>query len=309
VFGVALVVFGVSAMGVLQHRARLQEKLLFPVIAGLLIVAYLCFTVVVGGGWMEWLRLLVPVFPLVMLLAGIGLSRIINNRLRFIAVLSIIALQFASIVDLSRDRDSTGISAKLRKHTQLKSRWWRSSSLPLWDAPIMEPGLPGQPFSWFERANLVTLRDFQALRVLDEIVERARKNDPDTRLSIWTGQMGFIPYHLARRHPEFLVFHDLAGLTDRRYNCIQNDQILPGSGDYLARADHCGVPPADILYMLVPPKKPATDPQWVDVYRKNRHRRAAAAITGRNVRIYTVGWIRIRRDLFDRISAQDLVED
>jgi hypothetical protein len=193
--------------------------------SGLMTGAYLGFCLMVGGDWMEGLRFLAPVFPLMALNAAHILSGLKGRKAALVTFL-VVACGAAGTLYFQRTA---------------------SASLPLWNAGLRVPGEDLQAFSWFERTNRENARDFVVVRALSEQIDEARRSGH--RISIWSSQMGFVPYHLSLRFPGQLRFFDLAGLTDRiRTSCAQRP--APGQS-FESLALRCGAQPWELLYELV----------------------------------------------------------
>jgi hypothetical protein len=80
-------------------------------------------------------------------------------------------------------------------------------------------------YSWFEKRNRVNLRDAEIINNLDRLVTQIirSRNSPVTVMS---GQMGIVPYHLAMKHRGNVRFMDRFGLTDRTFTSCDTTRSL-----------------------------------------------------------------------------------
>ena len=141
-----------------------------------------------------------------------------------------------------------------------------STSLPIWDAIDqyetfgLETG--ADEFNWFERTNRVHMRDIPVISFLDETIDRIAPHLGGP-VTIMSGQMGMIPYHLAKDHYGEIYFYDRAGLVGP--NFIDCAPLVPGlihmrNGTvlfYNVYFEHwetleaaCDIPKPDIVYEL-----------------------------------------------------------
>ena len=164
-----------------------------------LVCAQLGFTIATGGDWMEGARFLVPVLPLLAAGAVAGLARW-PRRHAGTATALILALGLAQTLTFTA-ASSTGT--------------------PLWGAlrqrGEVRQALRGeQPWvSWPEWANRVNLRDVPLVVALDPWIRALLRSTGQPRLTVLSGQMGMVPYHLAGRFPGALRLIDLRGLVTR----------------------------------------------------------------------------------------------
>lgn len=160
------------------------------VVAGLYCCAQLGFVVASGGDWMEGARFAAHSLPVAVVFLASALEPLLTQRVA--AVLLTLA---AAAGTLSFARED-------------------SKSLVVWAEP--ELAYTGGPeLAFAERKNKVHLRDAPTLAALDPIVTHLAPTR-DAPLRIWTGQGGFVLYHLHARHPGALDVTDRYGLLDAR---------------------------------------------------------------------------------------------
>src|SRR5262249_19201091 len=81
-------------------------------------------------------------------------------------------------------------------------------------------------YGWFEVANLVHLRDTVAAAELDDVVTAIRAKEPERELLLFSGQAGFVPYHLFQKHPKGVRFLDAFSLVTRDFlQCLGKDEL------------------------------------------------------------------------------------
>ena len=230
---------GVAVLVIVQMRAK---QLNWYVVVSLLYVAgYLSFVVVSGGDWMSGGRFLVPVLPVAIAIVPLGIAEITNRRFWLVlATLVLVAFQSEAMVAFAMN-GSTGI--------------------PLGSAGTMGATTGAIEYSWFERHSQLNIRDLAVLESLDRLVTQLveRHHRPVVLMS---GQMGVIPYHLAKRHYGDVRFIDMWGLADRTFSSCPIMQRVPKTqfglwieyDYYFAHLSElegvCGWVKPDILYDL-----------------------------------------------------------
>jgi hypothetical protein len=162
------------------------------------VVVYLAFTITSGGDWMEGGRRIVPLLPLIAILA-VGAIDILPRHLRVGILSALFALTAWDTASFVRGK-STGIPMA----------YAASSS-----GAIREDfGVPDGAFSWFEYTNRVHLRDVPFVVVMDDVV-RALIAAGRNRIVVLSTQAGMVPFHMAKAHYGKIVFIDKAGLSTR----------------------------------------------------------------------------------------------
>jgi hypothetical protein len=218
----------------------------FLVLSVTLIFAYLSFIIMSGGDWMEGGRFLVPVLPVAFALLAWFLLSAVSQRGAQVALIGVVLLlQIGSLANATVDyshgvpyweRD-TYRSEFLAKHTSLRS------------------------FSWFERYNrdhAYTLVQAQKLLAFVRRTAKAR----EAPLTIASGHMGAIMYHLAKESPGKIQTVDKFGLVDNRLSsCSVYDYIADSvvgmnmnytklMEGYQSAVKVCDLPSIDIIYDL-----------------------------------------------------------
>jgi hypothetical protein len=101
-----------------------------------------------------------------------------------------------------------------------------STSVPLWaDIPHNLNGHDHQ-YSWFERHSRINVRDMPVIERLDQVITRISAGQTEPVL-ILSGQMGMVPYHIARRHFGRVRFLDRHGLVERTLTGCSIARELP----------------------------------------------------------------------------------
>lgn len=162
------------------------------VLSILFVCALVGFTVLSGGDWMEAGRFLVALIPLVLLLAGRGISKLpISQFLSLSLILTILFLQLITLKDFV--------------HTE-------SRSLPLWSINKATQKKPSRDLGWPSQFNRPNLKDAGTLRKLKTIVPMIQKRIGKP-VVILSDQGGFIPYKLMKIHYPDLTWIDRRGLV------------------------------------------------------------------------------------------------
>lgn len=218
----------------------------FLVFGATFVFAYLSFAIMSGGDWMEGGRFLVPALPVAMaLLAWFLLSAVSHSGVRVALIGVVLLFQIGSLANATVDyshgvpyweRD-TYRSEFLAKHPSLRS------------------------FSWFERYNrdhAYTLAQAQKLLAFVRRTAKAR----EAPLTIASGHMGAIMYHLVKESPGKVQTVDKFGLVDNRLSsCSVYDQITDSVvgmnmnyrkllDGYQSAVEACNLPSIDIIYDL-----------------------------------------------------------
>lgn len=168
----------------------------FLLLTALFALVYLGFILFSGGDWMEAGRFLVPIAPLISLLL---LLPLVSFRTKMIPIailaawLCIAGLNLFRLVDIE------------------------STSVPAWGAIESPATYTSSNYSYFENKNLLNVRGMLILEQLSPLIEKllASSQRQATKVTIFSGQMGFVPYHLAQEYPGKIKFIDRYGLTDR----------------------------------------------------------------------------------------------
>jgi hypothetical protein len=204
----------------------------------LLLIAYGCFIVWVGGDWMLAGRFIAHVLPVALVLAADTLGRLTPPRLLPAVGLTMVVIQLCGVVRYA-GKNSVGTAP------------W--SPLRGVDRQVVS-GL-----SWFERTDRLFLRDAPVALAVDRVVARmVAAGHPVAH--IFSGQMGLVMYKLASRRFGQIDVTDRHGLADRRLvSCplaAGRARLTNGlSVDYVWFLTHrgelerdCKVPSPDIIY-------------------------------------------------------------
>jgi hypothetical protein len=263
------------------------------VVITMVVLAHLAFILCVGGDWMTGGRFLVPILPLLAVMAAFAAGDAAGFVPRPLIV-SVICIQLGGFPALA-------FAPQAR-------------SLPLWQSGVVFPGVDMSRFDWFERTNWSNLRHLRSVPYFDEIVRRARQA-ASGKLHVWVAQAGVVPYYLSTIHYGAIEFTDIGGLTDRRFISCEylRARVTRGAFGFslpeLAAIPRemiereCQVRPPDILYALGEPRHfRRWESDMVVVYRQ--HERNIAGST----RVWSPSFISVRSDVFLAIGAPPLVD-
>lgn len=174
------------------------------------IVAYLSFVVVSGGDWMEGGRFLVPLMPLIIIIAIPSIARLKKTGVLILTILVVISVS------------ETILFAKQK-----------STGMPFFDIPKVLHSLNNSKFnisykehSWFEYTNKVHLRDIPVISALDHIISRLLKERNET-VSILSNQMGMVPYYIAEKYFKNVEFIDMRALVTKHFTECEVTSELP----------------------------------------------------------------------------------
>ena len=227
-------------------KNRRMEKVTTPVIlAAIYVFVYTAFVVFSGGDWMESGRLVVPFLPVVLIFIPLAVTYLPNIRKFFNPVmLTILLLAFSGTVYCMKI--STGSPA-----------WSRVTA----DFDISE-------YHWFERHNGQNLRDINILNNLKRAIADVapRKDGP---INLFSGEMGMVPYYIAKENYGKVKFLDRMGLTERtitgcnllkpkKYRLGLNFPIDEYFDNKVILEEECGAIDPDIIYGLGIEKKGET---------------------------------------------------
>lgn len=207
------------------------------VAAAALVLADAAFVVASGGDWMEGGRFLVPAWPAAAILATTALERVAAGR-RGVAA-GLFALQVAGMAYFA---------------------FTSSTGAPLWKVSETVHGAATR-YSPFERVNRIHRRDLPAIAALETVVDRVGALRAG-RVSLMSGQMGIVPYHLVLDRPDRVEVVDRRGLVDRALTSCpvtagaprSAEGLVLGYGAYFRAAGEiaarCGWKPPDVVYDL-----------------------------------------------------------
>ncbi len=225
----ALMLFLLSSF---QLRKIFTQPLLL--LCGLWVLLYTGFVLGSGGDWMKegrfWVPLLAPFWLYLCTMFANGKPDI--------------ALRY-------------GIVALLVAYTPVFIRTYNFGT-PLWSHG-QQRHISGADASFFEMASREHLRDWPALRALQNLLRHTPQDDA-RRLTLLSKQMGMVNFHLQREFSNRLRVLDMAGLTD---NTLRKCEVMAQDGydrqgmrinyrkffDRLPQAEKdCGLQAPDIIY-------------------------------------------------------------
>ncbi len=226
--GMGLTIFGFFRRDILNITLLL---------AGVILAGYTAFIIVSGGDWMEGGRFFVPIIPLAGIFAAMTLERFLKEkRLALLAIGAVMLIQFIGLIQFSHTF-STGVSLGTKTDLNVNNL---------------------DKFSTFELHNQVNLRDIPLYTFLDKTTQAiiAAKKD---KVILLSGQMGFVPYHLAQKYFGQIMIIDRRGLADRRVTDCELTTNIPRSAtgikftyafffDHLSDFESCQIPAPDIIF-------------------------------------------------------------
>ena len=255
-------------------------------------VAHVAFIFLVGGDWMEGSRFIVPVIPALAVLAVLIIPHIKLRDLQVYAIGGIIAFHIVGSVWFAK---------------------FGSISTPLWEvSQVEQTDLPIERYSWFARPNRTHLRDMPVVEELTSVIERLQPS-VDGKLTIMSGQAGFVPFHALGPHYGRVAFIDRRGVTTPHFtDCeltgeLERDStgLLRALPRYLAFAEdierRCGVERPHVIFDLDLPELSIEDivtrNGYVVVYRQTGKIQTSKTLQG--IEVLAHEFIAVREDLAD----------
>jgi len=176
------------------------------------IVAYSSFVVVSGGDWMEGGRFLVPLIPLIIIIATLSITRLKKTGVLILTILIVISIS--------------------------ETIWFakqKSTGTPFFDIPKVLNDLDNSKFnlsykeySWFEYTNRTHLRYMPIVSILNQIIPKILEKREET-VSILSNQMGMVPYYIAQKHFKKVEFIDMRALATKHFTeCEVTSELSKG---------------------------------------------------------------------------------
>ena len=191
-----------GAVYIARKIALDEEEFTGGLLLSLYTLAYIAFILLVGGDWMEGSRFIVPVMPALAVLAVVIIPHIKLRDLQVYAIGGIIAFHVVGAVWFAK---------------------FGSISTPLWDVSRVEQmDLPIEHYSWFARPNRTHLRDMPVVEELGSVIERLQPS-VDGRLTLMSGQAGFVPFHALGPLYDQIEFIDRRGVTTPHFTECEGD--------------------------------------------------------------------------------------
>lgn len=191
------IMVGLVIVGVI-HSTRNQIQGKFPnpyVWLSLIFLAiYVLFILFSGGDWMEGGRFLVPILPIGCLFIALSLFRLAQSKITLsLGLVSLLAIQGMGLLNFSAAQ---------------------SFGMPIWNEVRFAQDYGLSQFSWFETHSRVNMRDIPTIYYLDQIIDPILSYKRD-KVSIVSGQMGMVAFHVAAKYYPRVQFIDMYGLSDR----------------------------------------------------------------------------------------------
>ncbi len=189
-FAIAGVIYVARKIG------RDEPEFVGGLLLALFVLVYLGFILIAGGDWMEGSRFIVPVIPALAVLAVMIVPHIDSREFQVYAIAGIVAFQIVGAIWFAK---------------------FGSISTPLWDVYSLDTSsLAVEKYSWYAQPNRTHLRDIPVVDELDEVIE-ILKAEVDGKVTILSGQAGFVAYHMARDHYKRIEFIDRRGITTAHF--------------------------------------------------------------------------------------------
>ena len=267
-----------------------EEEFTGGLLLSLYTLAYIAFILLVGGDWMEGSRFIVPVMPALAVLAVVIIPHIKLRDLQVYAIGGIIAFHVVGAVWFAK---------------------FGSISTPLWDVSRVEQmDLPIEHYSWFARPNRTHLRDMPVVEELGSVIERLQPS-VDGRLTLMSGQAGFVPFHALGPLYDQIEFIDRRGVTTPHFtecevtNEVERDstgllRVLPTFFAYAEDIEkQCSVESPHIIFELDLPELTIENVVrrngYVVVYRQTGKIQTSKTLQG--IEVLAHEFIAVREDL------------
>ena len=267
-----------------------EEEFTGGLLLSLYTLAYIAFILLVGGDWMEGSRFIVPVMPALAVLAVVIIPHIKLRDLQVYAIGGIIAFHVVGAVWFAK---------------------FGSISTPLWDVSRVEQmDLPIERYSWFARPNRTHLRDMPVVEELSSVIEQLQPS-VDGKLTIMSGQAGFVPFHALGPLYNQIEFIDRRGVTTPHFtecevtNEVERDstgllRVLPTFFAYAEDIEkQCSVESPHIIFELDLPELTIENivrrNGYVIVYRQTGKIQTSKTLQG--IEVLAHEFIAVREDL------------
>jgi len=238
------ILVGGSLYDLFLHPNHEKKKEAFMIMISF-IVATLAFIVTSGGDWMSGGRFIVPILPLLIISGLYAITKV--PKLMGSAILMSLAL--TAIFDAAKfpRADSRGIPL--------------SRANAVYSPVLQDFNLSENTFSWVEIANRERLRDIPFIIMLNIVIERLLPTQ-STPLTIFSGQMGMVPFYITHDHFKQIQFLDRFALTTNDFtNCHVTSHLHKGHFGiqlsfwyFFQHADdirvHCSLQRPAIIYSL-----------------------------------------------------------
>ena len=279
-----------GAVYIARKIALDEEEFTGGLLLSLYTLAYIAFILLVGGDWMEGSRFIVPVMPALAVLAVVVVPHIKIRDLQVYAIGGIIAFHIVGTVWFAK---------------------FGSISTPLWDVSRVEQmDLPIERYSWFARPNRTHLRDMPVVEELTSVIKRLQP-EVDGKLTIMSGQAGFVPFHALGPLYDQIEFIDRRGVTTPHFtdcevtNEVERDstgllRVIPTFFAYAEDIDkQCSVESPHIIFELDLPELTieniVTRNGYVAVYRQTGKIQTSKTLQG--IEVLAHEFIAVREDL------------
>lgn len=256
----------------------------------LYVLVYLGFIFVAGGDWMEGSRFIVPVIPALAVLAVMIVPRITSREFQVYVIAGIVAFQIVGVIWFAK---------------------FGSISTPIWDVYRLDTSnLAVEKYSWYVQPNRTHLRDIPVVDELDSVISTL-KPEIDGKITVLSGQAGFVAYHMAREHYKRIEFVDRRGITTSHFTDCGGTRdverattgLLLAYTAFLANQeaieDECGIQRPHVIFDLDLPEltleNAVTRNGYVLVYRQTGKIQTSKTLQG--IEVLAHEFIAVREDL------------
>jgi len=185
-----------GAIYVVRKTGRDEPGFTGGLLLTLFVLVYMGFILIAGGDWMEGSRFIVPVIPALAVLAVMVVPHVKSREFQVYILAGIVAFQIVGGIWFAK---------------------FGSISTPLWEVSNLDTSnLAVEKYSWFARPNRTHLRDIPVVDQLNSVIETL-KSEVDGRVTVMSGQAGFVAYHMAREHYKEIEFIDRRGITTTHF--------------------------------------------------------------------------------------------
>ena len=240
----SLVILTILAIYTLYNTSQVNDsKRLTIIIIFSFIITTLAFIVTSGGDWMMGGRFFVPVLPLLVILGVYSATKLSISK-----VVLLFLLLTASIDTVKFFKDNWAVIPINRTES-------------VYSQVLQDFNLAESDTLWPEKANREHLRDLPLVSMLDTVVERLLMTKKS--LTIFSSQMGIIPFYTAQKYFKKIRFLDRFALTTSDFtDCSVTNKMHRGKFGlqmsiwYFIKFKfnkintECGIKRPDIIYGL-----------------------------------------------------------
>ncbi|HSC76619.1 MAG TPA: hypothetical protein VLB90_10340 [Pseudomonadales bacterium] len=233
------VLIGIFASIHIMWRAWRHQVSTALISMSIAVIGYSALIILMGGDWMPAGRLWVYIIPLAAMTISYSFSILLPAKSFTRAMVTITVLNITGLISLAYSHITSINNMIADRQTHITS-----------------------PYSFFELHSPDNLSNIPTLEFLQPLLSQLLQRQPGG-ITIMSGQMGMIPYHVSLQYPGKIRFTDRNALIDRKLTECAITRDLPRAQQGLdglstvfflkksgALQQQCNIQPADIIFDL-----------------------------------------------------------